>query len=215
MADRRGYFISFEGGEGSGKTTQIRLLVDWIEQVAPQWRPLTTREPGGTDAAEGIRTLLVTGAADKWRPATEAMLMSASRHEHVENVIRPALAAGRIVISDRYNDSTTVYQGLVGGVDSASIAALHHLACYGHVPDITFLLDMDEDEGLGRAGDRGGDETRFESKGQSFHAAVRRGFLDLAAGAPDRFVVLNAAAPIEEIAVKIQSTVNQRLAICG
>ena len=119
------------------------------------------------------------------------------------------------MISDRYNDSTTVYQGLVGGVDGASIAALHHVACNGLVPDITFLLDMDEDEGLGRAGDRGGDETRFESKGQSFHTAVRWGFLDLAAGAPDRFVVLNAAAPIEEIAAKIQSIVNQRLAICG
>ena len=215
MAGRQGYFISFEGGEGSGKTTQIRLLVEWVEQVAPQWRPLTTREPGGTEAAEGIRTLLVTGSANKWRPATEAMLMSASRHEHVENVIRPALAAGRIVISDRYSDSTTVYQGLVGGVDSASIAALHHLACNGLVPDITFLLDMDEDEGLGRADERGGDETRFESKGQSFHAAVRRGFLELAAGEPDRFVVLNAAAPIGEIAAKIRNAISQRFAIRG
>ena len=215
MADRQGYFISFEGGEGSGKTTQIRLLVEWVEQVAPKWRPLTTREPGGTKAAENIRTLLVTGSADKWRPATEAMLMSASRHEHVENVIRPALAEGRIVISDRYSDSTTVYQGLVGGVDSTSIAALHHLACKGLVPDITFLLDMDEDEGLGRVDERGGDETRFESKGQSFHAAVRQGFLELAASEPDRFVVLNAAASIGEIAAKIRNAIGQRFAIGG
>ncbi len=215
MADRQGYFISFEGGEGSGKTTQIRLLVEWVEQVAPKWRPLTTREPGGTEAAENIRTLLVTGSADKWRPATEAMLMSASRHEHVENVIRPALAKGRIVISDRYSDSTTVYQGLVGGVDSASIAALHHLACNGLVPDITFLLDMDEDEGLGRVDERGGDETRFENKGQSFHAAVRQGFLELAASEPDRFVVLNAAASIGEIAAKIRNAIGQRFAIGG
>ena len=213
MADRQGYLISFEGGEGSGKTTQIQLLVEWVEQVAPQWRPLATREPGGTEAAEHIRTLLVTGAANKWRPATEAMLMSASRHEHVENVIRPALASGRIVISDRYSDSTTVYQGLVGGVDDASIAALHHLACNGIVPDITFLLDMDEDDGLDRADERGGEETRFESKGQSFHAAVRRGFLELAMSEPDRFVVLNAAAPIEEIAAKIRTSISQRFAI--
>ncbi len=213
MADRWGYFISFEGGEGSGKTTQMRLLVDWIEQVAPHLQPLTTREPGGTEAAEDIRTLLVTGAANKWRSATEAMLMSASRHEHVENVIRPALAEGRIVISDRYKDSTTVYQGLVGGVDAASIAALHHLSCNGLAPDITFLLDMAEEEGLGRAVERGGDETRFESKGQSFHAAVRKGFLDLAAAEPDRFFVLNATASIDEIAFKIRSTVGQRLAI--
>ncbi len=213
MAYRQGYLISFEGGEGSGKTTQIQLLVEWVERVAPQWRPLTTREPGGTEAAEDIRKLLVTGSANKWRPATEAMLMSASRHEHVENVIRPALASGRLVISDRYSDSTTVYQGLVGGVDKASIAALHNLACNGLVPDITFLLDMDEDEGLGRADERGGDENRFESKGQSFHAAVRHRFLELAVGEPDRFVVLNAAAPIEEIAAKIRNTISQRFAI--
>ena len=213
MADGQGYFISFEGGEGSGKTTQIRLLVDWIEQVAPQWRPLTTREPGGTPAAENIRALLVTGAADKWRPATEAMLMSASRHEHVENVIRPALAEGRVVVSDRYSDSTSVYQGFVGGVDGALIANLHHLACNGLVPDISFLLDMDEDVGLGRADGRGGNETRFESKGQAFHAAVRQGFLNLAAAEPDRFVVLNAAAPIEEIAATIRNVFSQRIAL--
>ena len=213
MADRQGYLISFEGGEGSGKTTQIQLLVEWVEQVAPQWRPLTTREPGGTEAAEHIRKLLVTGAANKWRPATEAMLMSASRHEHVENVIRPALASGRIVISDRFSDSTTVYQGLVGGVDDASIAGLHRLACNGIIPDITFLLDMHEDDGLDRADERGGEETRFESKGQSFHAAVRRGFLELAVSEPHRFVVLNAAAPIEEIASKIRTSISQRFAI--
>ncbi len=213
MLNGQGHFISFEGGEGSGKTTQIRLLVEWIERVAPHWRPLTTREPGGTPAAEDIRTLLVTGAADKWRPATEAMLMSASRHEHVESVIRPALAEGRIVISDRYNDSTTVYQGLVGGVDFASITALHHLACNGLVPDITFLLDMDEEHGLNRAGVRGGLETRFESKGKSFHASVRRGFLDLASREPDRFVVLNAVAPIEDIAAIIRAAVCRRFVI--
>ncbi len=213
MEEVQGYLISFEGGEGSGKTTQIRLLVDWIKKVAPQSRPLTTREPGGTPAAEDIRSLLVTGAADKWRPATEAMLMSASRHEHVENVIRPALAEGRVVISDRYSDSTTVYQGFVGGVDGTLIASLHDIACNGLVPDVTFLLDMDEDEGLGRAGGRGGDETRFESKGQAFHAAVRQGFLNLAAAEPDRFVILNAAAPIEEIAASVRDVFSQRFVV--
>ncbi len=213
MADVQGYLISFEGGEGSGKTTQIRLLVEWIEQVAPKLRPLITREPGGTPAAEDIRSLLVTGAADKWRPVTEAMLMSASRHEHVENVIRPALAEGRVVISDRYSDSTTVYQGFVGGVDGALIASLHDIACNGLVPAITFLLDMDEDEGLSRANSRGGLETRFESKGQAFHAAVRKGFLNLAKAEPDRFVVLNAAAPIEETAAIIRKIFAQRIVV--
>ena len=139
--------------------------------------------------------------------------MSASRHEHVENVIRPALAEGRVVVSDRYSDSTSVYQGFVGGVDGALIANLHHLACNGLVPDISFLLDMDEDVGLGRADGRGGNETRFESKGQAFHAAVRQGFLNLAAAEPDRFVVLNAAAPIEEIASTIRNVFSQRIAV--
>ncbi len=211
MQDNQGYFISFEGGEGSGKSTQIRLLFEWIEENSPEKRPLITREPGGTPGAEDIRKLLVTGRADKWLPATEAMLMSASRHEHVETVIKPALSEGRIVISDRYNDSTRVYQGLVGGVGIDDIAMLNRLACGGLVPDITFLLDMNENEGLGRVDDRGGDETRFESKGVHFHAAVRRGFLDLAAGEPERFVVLNASDSIENIATSIRDTVIKRI----
>jgi dTMP kinase len=213
MADGAGYFISFEGGEGSGKTTQISLLAQWIEQVAPSRCPLVTREPGGTPVAEDIRALLVKGSADKLLPATEALLMSASRHEHVERVIKPALADGRIVISDRYNDSTRIYQGIVGGVGSDAIAALNRLACGTLVPDITFLLDMDVDSGLGRADGRGGDETRFESKGASFHKAVRRGFLDLAESEPQRFVVLDAAASITELANSVRSAVTERLAL--
>ena len=107
-----GFFITFEGGEGSGKSTQIQYLVNRIQSDLEDVETLVTREPGGTESAESIRNLLVTGSADKWRPATEAMLMSASRHEHVVHVLRPALAAGKIVLCDRYNDSTRVYQGL-------------------------------------------------------------------------------------------------------
>ena len=116
-----GYFISFEGGEGSGKTTQIKQLVAWLAKQGLAERTRVTREPGGTPSAEAVRTLLVEGAADRWLPAAEAMLMSASRHEHVEHVLRPALAAGEIVLCDRYNDSTRVYQGVVGGVPPEAI----------------------------------------------------------------------------------------------
>ena len=123
------------------------------------WTCCLTREPGGTDSAESIRQLLVTGRADKWRAATEAMLMSASRHEHVEHVIRPAIASGAIVICDRFYDSTRVYQGIVGGVPEADIEALNNLACGDLVPDLTILLDMDVDEGLRRADERETAET--------------------------------------------------------
>ncbi|MGC6453092.1 MAG: dTMP kinase, partial [Candidatus Puniceispirillaceae bacterium] len=138
-----GYFVTFEGGEGSGKSTQIQRLVERISSEIPGVEPVVSREPGGTVSAESIRDLLVKGAAERWRAATEAMLMSASRHEHVVHILRPALAAGKLVICDRYNDSTRVYQGLVGGVPREDIEALNRLACDGLVPDLTILLDMD------------------------------------------------------------------------
>ncbi len=194
-----GLFISFEGGEGSGKTTQIQRVASWLASEFPYIDILVTREPGGTESAEAVRDLLVTGTADKWLPATEALLMSASRHEHVERLLRPALAAGKIVISDRYNDSTRVYQGLVGGVARDSIDALNHLACGDLVPDITILLDLDVGKGLARADGRGGDETRFETKGSDFHQQVRAGFLQLAAEEADRFSVVDAAGDVETI----------------
>lgn len=202
-----GLFITFEGGEGSGKTTQIQLLVDWLEDVAPGREIVVTREPGGTPVAEGIRNMLVTGTADKLLPGTEALLMSASRHEHVERVIKPALAAGKIVISDRYNDSTTVYQGIVGGVSRSSIDALHHLACGDVVPDATLLLDLDADVGLGRADNRGGVETRFETKGAAFHQSVRDGFLSLATADPGRFHIIDANRSIAEIAHDVSQAI--------
>ena len=210
-----GYFITFEGGEGSGKTTQIQLLASHIESQILDYNLLLTREPGGTDSAESIRQLLVTGRADRWRPATEAMLMSASRHEHVAHVLRPALEAGQIVICDRYNDSTRVYQGIVGGVPAEDIEALNRLACGGLVPDLTLLLDMDVEEGLHRAGARATMESRFESKGEDFHHQVRRGFLDLAAREGERFVVIDAARDIDTVAGDIVAAVMPRLTAAG
>ena len=207
-----GYFITFEGGEGSGKSTQIQLLVDHISRALSGVAPVVTREPGGTDSAESIRQLLVTGKAERWRAATEAMLMSASRHEHVAHVLRPALAAGKLVICDRYNDSTRAYQGIVGGVPREDIEALNRLACGDLVPDLTILLDMDVAEGLRRASDRAGDESRFESKGLEFHQKVRTAFLDLAGRYPDRFVIIDAGRSVETVAADIVDIVMPRLA---
>ena len=210
-----GYFITFEGGEGSGKTTQIQKLADHLESHIEGCDPLVTREPGGTASAESIRQLLVTGRADRWRAPTEAMLMSASRHEHVVHVLRPALAAGRIVICDRYNDSTRVYQGIVGGVPGEDIEALNRLACGDLVPDLTILLDMDVEEGLRRADTRATTESRFESKGTGFHRRVRQAFLDLAGRESDRFVIIDAARDVDDIATDIVAAVMPRLVASG
>lgn len=210
-----GYFITFEGGEGSGKTTQIQKLANHLESHIEGCAPLVTREPGGTASAESIRQLLVTGRADRWRAPTEAMLMSASRHEHVVHVLRPALAAGRIVICDRYNDSTRVYQGIVGGVPGEDIEALNRLACGDLVPDLTILLDMDVEEGLRRAGTRATTESRFESKGTGFHRRVRQAFLDLAGRESDRFVIIDAARDVDDIAADIVAAVMPRLVASG
>ena len=206
-----GLFITFEGVEGSGKSTQIQRLADRIKSKDANLDLLVTREPGGTDSAESIRQLLVTGRADKWRAATEAMLMSASRHEHVEHVIRPAIASGAIVVCDRFYDSTRVYQGIVGGVPEADIEALNNLACGNLVPDLTILLDMDVDEGLRRVDGRETAETRFESKGVEFHRKVRSGFLELAARHSGRFVVIDAGREIDRVTSDIEAAVMPRL----
>ena len=215
-----GYFITFEGGEGSGKTTQIQMLLQHFESEFPTLDTVVSREPGGTASAESIRKLLVTGAADKWRAATEAMLMSASRHEHVVHVLRPALEAGKLVLCDRYNDSTRIYQGVVGGVPLANIESLNHLACEGLVPDLTVLLDMDVETGLNRAVERSGqgtpgDESRFESKGMDFHRDVRQAFLALAADHRERFVVIDAARDAVEVAKDVAGAVIPRLRTAG
>ena len=206
-----GLFITFEGVEGSGKSTQIQRLEDRIKSKIVTVDLLVTREPGGTDSAESIRQLLVTGRADKWRAATEAMLMSASRHEHVEHVIRPAIESGAIVVCDRFYDSTRVYQGIVGGVPEPDIEALNRLACGNLVPDLTILLDMDVDEGLRRADGRETAETRFESKGVEFHRKVRSGFLELAARHSGRFVVIDAGQEIDLVTSDIEAAVLPRL----
>jgi dTMP kinase len=208
-----GILITFEGGEGSGKTTQIQNLFKFLESEFSSVELVVTREPGGTEGAELIRDLLVRGASDRWQPVTEALLMSASRHEHIKNVVEPALAQNKIVISDRFFDSTTVYQGIVGGVDAEAVAALTKLACGNVIPDLTFLLDMDAKVGLDRAGNRDDDETRFEDKGLHFHQQVRDAFLELANENEDRFVIIDATLPVSEIANIIRNKVAELIAI--
>ena len=187
-----GFFISFEGGEGSGKTTQIKLLANWIQSV---WRGKVTqtREPGGTHGAELIRQLLVTGDKERWDSVTEALLMTASRRDNLMRIIKPALDDGDAVITDRFFDSTSVYQGLVGGVTSEIITALNTL-CLNHIsPDITILLDIDPELGLKRSNRVENAETRFEDMGLEFHQRVRKAYLDLAQSNPDRFIVIDAS----------------------
>ena len=187
-----GFFISFEGGEGSGKTTQIKLLANWIQSV---WRGKVTqtREPGGTHGAELIRQLLVTGDKERWDSVTEALLMTASRRDNLMRIIKPALDDNDAVITDRFFDSTSVYQGLVGGVAPEIITALNTL-CLNHIsPDITILLDIDPELGLKRSTRVENAETRFEDMGLEFHQRVRKAYLELAQSNPDRFIVIDAS----------------------
>ena len=215
MAEMRGLFITFEGCEGSGKTTQIQQLKEWIESSIGSVNLCMTREPGGTIEAESIRTLLLNGAASKWQPATEAMMMSASRHEHVIHVIEPALSRGDIVICDRFTDSTHVYQGYVGGVDNALLDGLDQLSCQGLVPDLTLLLDIDSNAGLARTIQRGIAESRFESKGVTFHQRVRQGFVERAEKYPDRITKIDAAKPAGEVTMDIIAAVRALLVAKG
>ena len=187
-----GFFISFEGGEGSGKTTQIKLLANWIQSV---WRGkvTVTREPGGTNGAELIRKLLVTGDQERWDSVTEALLMTASRRDNLMRIIKPALDEGDVVITDRFFDSTSVYQGVVGGVEPAIIEALNTLCLDHSCPQVTILLDIDPEMGLKRSNRSENDETRFEDKGLVFHQKVRQAYLDLAKNDQDRVMVIDAS----------------------
>lgn len=202
-----GLFITFEGGEGSGKSTQIQRLKKWIVHNYHALSLTVTREPGGTAGAEDIRNLLVNGAANKWQPATEALMMSASRHEHVKHVIGPALARGDVVLCDRFTDSTHIYQGYVGGVSASLLQALDTLSCAETMPDLTLLLDIDSDRGLARTTTRGTGENRFEAKGPAFHEQVRQGFIRRAAEYPARIIKLDANRPETEIADDIAQIV--------
>ncbi len=210
-----GFFITFEGGEGSGKTTQIQRLAENLVLVIPAGSLVVTREPGGVPAAESIRDLLVNGDTEKWQPLTEAFLMSAARHEHVEQIIRPALMQNKLVISDRFTDSTIIYQGVVGGVASQQIDAMNKISCGDIAPDLTIILDMNSQTGLARAGSRGVGEDRFEAKGPAFHEKVRAGFIDLAHADTERCVIIDASRSADAIADDVLQLVLARLTAVG
>jgi dTMP kinase len=207
-AARTGYFISFEGIDGSGKSTQARLLAAAMEREGH--RTLLTREPGGSPGAEQIRALVLEGPPERWSPETELLLFTAARRDHMERTIRPALAAGKVVICDRFADSTRMYQGLSRGDLRAMVDALHGLMI-GQEPDLTILIDMVPDKGLERALARGDAEVRFEGFGPELQARIRAGFLDLAREFPLRFVVIDGNRSIEAISADVLDTVTERL----
>lgn len=199
-----GRFITFEGIDGSGKSTQARLLAEHLRAAG---HPVDlTREPGGSPGAEEIRRLVLEGDPDRWSPETELLLFTAARRDHLERVIDPGVAAGRVVISDRFADSTRMYQGLGRGDLRALVDELHRLMI-GREPDLTLLIDMDPERGLERALSRGGTEERFESFGADLQTRMRQGFLDLAAEFPERIVVIDGNRAIDAVAADVRRVV--------
>lgn len=210
-APRGGEFITFEGGEGTGKSTQAAMLALRLEALGIG--VLLTREPGGSPGAEIIRHVLLSGAAQPLGPDAEAMLFAAARNDHVDCAIRPALDAGKWVICDRFADSTRVYQGALGKVDPRLIRSLERVAIGALVPRLTFVLDLPVEAGLARRKQRGGDAApdRFEAEAMEFHEKLRQAYLALAEREPGRCCVIDAGRSKEEIAKQIWSIVNSRL----
>lgn len=202
-----GLFISFEGGEGVGKSTQIRRLADRLR--AGGHDVVVTLEPGGTPLGVELRRLVLQPGGHV-TPRAEALLYAADRAHHVATVIEPALAAGKIVITDRYVDSSLAYQGVGRALDPAQMADLCEFAVGGRWPDATILLDADPVIGLGRArGEGAGD--RIEAEGLEFHTAVRAAFLDLARENPQRFTVVDAAGSVDEVTQRVDAAIDRRL----
>lgn len=198
MAD--GVFITFEGGEGAGKSTQIDRLAKKLR--AKKYDVVVTREPGGSPGAEAVRHVLLSGAAEPFGPKMEALLFAAARSDHVEQVIRPALNRGAIVLCDRFMDSSRAYQGVTGGIDADFMSVLESVAVNGTMPDLTLILDIDPAEGLARAAARRGEHAvvdRFEKETLEIHQRRREAFLAIAAAEPERCVVIDAAASVEII----------------
>ncbi len=204
-----GRFITLEGGEGAGKSTQIGRLKAWLEGRGKT--VVATREPGGAPGAEMVRKLLVEGPADKWDGPTEALLHFAARRDHLRATVWPALESGAWVISDRFADSTRAYQGYGHGVDLAMLERLYDIAVGDFRPDLTLVLDLPIETGLARAAARRGTETRYESLPMAFHQRVKAGFLEIARADPRRCAVVDAGHDIDTIAAAIARVVGDRL----
>ena len=193
-----GRFISLEGGEGAGKSTQVKRLADALGGRGIE--TLVTREPGGSEGAEAIRVLLMQGAVTRWSPHSEALLFAAARADHVEKQIRPALGAGIWVICDRFIDSSRAYQGVAGGIDDAAVLALHAFGSRGLLPDRTFVLEVPPEQGRARAEIRDGiGADRFAARGDDFHADVAAAFRRFAAHEPDRVRLIDASGSPETV----------------
>lgn len=201
-----GTFVTFEGGEGTGKSTQLKLLADVI--MARGISLIQTREPGGTPEAEALRALLVNGDPGRWTAEAEALLNYAARASHLQKIIRPALASGKFVLCDRFSDSTRAYQGYAGGCDLKLLDALEASIVGNTRPALTLILDIDPAMGLARAKSRAdGSEDRYERKGLEFHQRLRAGFLQIAAAEPKRCKVIDASGAIDEVKARVLAAV--------
>ncbi|NIZ02270.1 dTMP kinase [Thalassospira lucentensis] len=213
MSEKPGFFISFEGGEGSGKTTQIRRLEEWFRHQGRD--VVVTREPGGSPGAEEIRNLLLTGDPGRWDAVTEAFLMFASRRDHVERTIRPALAEGHVVLCDRFADSSVAYQGYGHGLGPDYIRDLWMLAIGDFKPDLTLIFDLPIEVGLDRAGARFANvsaaEDRFERMGLEFHQRLREGFMEIARTQSDRCRIIDADSDVDTVGERMISAVSDAL----
>ncbi len=205
-----GKFITFEGGEGCGKSTQVSLLMQFLRTKGI--KALPTREPGGSPGAELIRELHVTGAPNRWDALTETLLLFAARRDHLVRTVRPALQAGTWVICDRYVDSTIAYQGYGRGVELSVIDSLHVMVAGDLRPDLTFVLDIDPEVGLKRTMKRAhGMEDRFERMDINFHRKLRKGYLETAKQNPARYIISDAYRPIDDVAGAIQFQLNEKI----
>lgn len=207
----RGLFITFEGGEGAGKSTQIKRLAEVLKARGHAIR--LTREPGGSPGAEAVRHVLLSGAAEAYGPDTEALLFAAARSDHVEQVIRPAIDQGMIVLCDRFMDSSRVYQGVTGNLDADFMRQLEEVTVNGMIPDLTLILDIDPELGLARAASRRtGPADRYEKEAVNLHQRRRNAFLEIANSEPGRCKIIDASADAEMIAADILRHVNKLIA---
>lgn len=218
MADKKSKnparFITFEGGEGVGKSTQIKRLLANLDRIGLS--AVRTREPGGTPKAEAIRAFILQGKSEEWGAGAEAVLFAAARLDHVNELVAPNLAAGRWVLSDRFSDSTRAYQGLTGGVETKTIDALEELALNGHTPDLTIILDMDPKKAFDRVAERAAEDgipalaDRFEKQDLEWHIRLRENFLDIVANNPKRCVLIDADQSLDAIEADIWAVMVER-----
>ena len=204
-----GKLITFEGGEGAGKSTQVAILVERLRTAGRH--AIATREPGGSPAAEEIRETLLSGKVKQFGPFAEALLFSIARQDHVDTLIGDALARGQWVVCDRFPDSTRAYQGVSGGVPAPIISALERLTLHGVMPNLTIVLDIPVEEGLARMSRRRGTPDRFESEDIAQHERIRKAFIDIAEEEPNRCVIIDARKPEALVAEDVWEAVTERL----